>query len=98
MSAAYEQLAVDALEQIGATTARAQLDQVAQQAAAKSWSYSHFLGRLLEPELAARRQRVIDTTLRFAGLGAHAQPRSCHLPVRYALATSEVVVRHLAVL
>ena len=31
MSAAYEQLAVDALEQIGATTARAQLDQVAQQ-------------------------------------------------------------------
>ena len=52
MSAAYEQLAVDALEQIGATTARAQLDQVAQQAAAKSWSYSHFLGRLLEPDEA----------------------------------------------
>jgi hypothetical protein len=48
MSAAYEQLAVDALEQIGATTARAQLDQIAQQAAARSWSYSHFLGRLLE--------------------------------------------------
>jgi DNA replication protein DnaC len=70
MSAAYEQMAVDALEQIGATTARAQLDQIAQQAAAKSWSYSHFLGRLLEPEIAARRQRVIDTTLRFAGLPA----------------------------
>ena len=68
MSANYEQLAVDGLEQIGATTARGQLDQVAQQAAAASWSYSHFLGRLLEPELAARRQRVIDTCLHFSGL------------------------------
>ena len=68
MSAAYEQLAIDALDQIGATTAMVQLDQIAQQAAAKGWSYSHFLGRLLEPELAARRKRVIDTTLRFAGL------------------------------
>lgn len=67
-SAAYEQLALDALSQLGATTALGQLDQIAQQAAAKSWSYSHFLGRLLEPELAARRQRVVDTNLRFAGL------------------------------
>lgn len=68
MSVNYEQLAADGLEQIGATTARGQLDQVAQQAAAASWSYSHFLGRLLEPELAARRQRVIDTCLHFSGL------------------------------
>jgi DNA replication protein DnaC len=68
VSTAYEQLALSALEQIGATTALGQLDQIAQQAAAEDWSYSHFLGRLLEPELAARRQRVIDTNLRFAGL------------------------------
>ena len=68
MSVAYEQLALSALEQIGATTALAQLDQLAQRAAAEEWSYSHFLGRLLEPELAARRQRVIETNLRFAGL------------------------------
>jgi len=68
MSVNYEQLAADGLEQIGATTSRGQLDQVAQQAAAGSWSYSHFLGRLLEPELAARRQRVIDTCLHFSGL------------------------------
>jgi DNA replication protein DnaC len=68
MSVNYEQLATDGLEQIGATTALGQLDQVAQQAAAKSWSYSHFLGRLLEPELAARRQRVIDTCVHFSGL------------------------------
>jgi DNA replication protein DnaC len=68
MSINYELLAADGLEQIGANTARGQLDQFAQQAAAASWSYSHFLGRLLEPELAARRQRVIDTCLHFSGL------------------------------
>ena len=68
MSVNYEQLAADGLEQIGANTSRGQLDQVAQQAAAAGWSYSHFLGRLLEPELAARRQRVIDTCLHFSGL------------------------------
>jgi DNA replication protein DnaC len=68
MSINYEQLAADGLEQIGANTSRGQLDQVAQQAAAAGWSYSHFLGRLLEPELAARRQRVIDTCLHFSGL------------------------------
>lgn len=68
MSFNYEQLAADGLEQIGATTSRGQLDQIAQQAAAANWSYSHFLGRLLEPELAARRQRVIDTCIHFSGL------------------------------
>lgn len=68
MSANYEQLAAEGLDQIGATTSRGQLDQIAQQAAAAGWSYSHFLGRLLEPELAARRQRVIDTCLHFSGL------------------------------
>jgi DNA replication protein DnaC len=68
MSVNQEQLAADGLEQIGANTSRGQLDQIAQQAAAASWSYSHFLGRLLEPELAARRQRVIDTCLHFSGL------------------------------
>ena len=68
MSIAYEQLALEALEQIGATTAHAQLDSVAQQAAAASWSYSHFLGRLLQPELAARKARAIETNLRFAAL------------------------------
>jgi DNA replication protein DnaC len=64
----YEQLALEALLQIGASTAHAQLDSVAQQAAADRWSYSHFLGRLLEPEIAARRQRVIETSLHFSGL------------------------------
>jgi len=68
MSALHEQLASDGLLQIGATTAHAQLDSPAQQAAAHHWSYSHFLGRLLEAEIAARRQRVIETSLHFSGL------------------------------
>jgi DNA replication protein DnaC len=68
MSALHEQLASDGLLQIGATTAHAQLDSLAQQAAAHHWSYSHFLGRLLEAEIAARRQRVIETSLHFSGL------------------------------
>jgi DNA replication protein DnaC len=68
MSAIYEQLALDGLLQIGAATAHAQLDSLAQQAAANHWSYSHFLGRLLEPEIAARRQRVVETSLHFSGL------------------------------
>jgi hypothetical protein len=64
----YEQLALDGLSHIGASTAHAQLDSIAQQAAAAHWSYSHFLGRLLEPEIAARRQRVMETSLHFSGL------------------------------
>jgi hypothetical protein len=68
MSVNYEQPGLDGLLQIGAATAHAQLDSVAQQAAAGHWSYSHFLGRLLEPEIAARRQRVVDTSLHFSGL------------------------------
>src|SRR4030095_12892337 len=68
MSVAYEHLALSALQQIGATTALAPLAQLAHQPTAEDWSYSHFLGRLLEPELAPHRQRVIETNLRFAGL------------------------------
>ncbi len=57
-----------AWNRLGPRRPAANSDQIAQQAAAASWSYSHFLGRLLEPELAARRQRVIDTCLHFSGL------------------------------
>ena len=53
---------------MGGRAALAQLDSIAQQAAAKSWSYTHFLGALLQPEIAARKARVIETNLRFAGL------------------------------
>jgi DNA replication protein DnaC len=43
MSALHEQLASDGLLQIGATTAHAQLDSLAQQAAAHHWSYLKML-------------------------------------------------------
>ena len=62
----YEHLAKEGLESLGHASAAALLDQFAQQAAAENWSYSHFLGRLLEAELAARKQRSIDTCLRFS--------------------------------
>ena len=38
----YEHLAKEGLESLGHTTAAGLLDQIAQQAAADGWSYSHF--------------------------------------------------------
>jgi hypothetical protein len=49
MSALHEQLAAEGLLQIGATTAHAQLDSLAQQAAAHHWSYSHLSDDILNP-------------------------------------------------
>jgi DNA replication protein DnaC len=67
MSAAYEAQAPAALEQLGLWSALAHLDQVSQQAAAANWSYSHFLGFLLESELRERRRKTIALNLQFAG-------------------------------
>jgi DNA replication protein DnaC len=66
MSAVHEAKASDALLQLGLTVANAQLDSLAQQAAAQSWSYSDFLGRLLGGELTARLQKRITLNLQFA--------------------------------
>lgn len=66
MSAAYEAKASVGLEQLGLTTALAHLDTVAQQAAAEDWSYSHFLGYLLEGELAERHRKTVALSLQFA--------------------------------
>lgn len=63
MSVTYEQKAPAALEQLKLTTALAQLDSVSQQAAAASWSYSHFLGYLLEAELQERHRRTVRLNL-----------------------------------
>ena len=68
MSAAYEAQASAALEQLGLTTALAHLDSVAQQAAAGGWSYSHFLGYLLEAEISARHQQTVRLNLQFSRL------------------------------
>jgi len=44
MSIAYEQKAATGLQELGLSTAYAQLDSASQNAAANDWSYSHFLG------------------------------------------------------
>jgi DNA replication protein DnaC len=67
MSAAYEAKASAALEQLGLAVALGHLDPVSQQAAAESWSYSHFLGYLLEGELQERRRKTVALNLQFAG-------------------------------
>lgn len=66
MSIAYETRAVDGLEQLGLATARGQLDGAAQRAAAEGWSYTHFLGYLLDGELTQRRRKCIELNLQFA--------------------------------
>lgn len=66
MSANYEAKAVAGLEQLGLRVASAQLDQAAQKAAAQAWSYSHFLGYLLEGELAERHRKTVELSLQFA--------------------------------
>lgn len=62
----FEPKAQAALDRLGLTTARDRLDQIAQQAAAGQWSYSHFLGRLLDDELTERHQRTVTLNLQFA--------------------------------
>jgi DNA replication protein DnaC len=68
MSVAYEQQASTALQQLGLAIAEKQVDQAAQQAAAASWSYTHFLGYLLEAELRFRREKTVRLSLMFANL------------------------------
>jgi DNA replication protein DnaC len=66
MSIPYESKAAAGLEHLGLKVASQQLDQAAQQAAAGQWSYTHFLGYLLDGELEERRQRAIELSLQFA--------------------------------
>jgi DNA replication protein DnaC len=66
MSNIYEHKAVSALDSLGLRVAGGHLDQAAQQAAAGQWSYTHFLGYLLDAELEERRRRAIELSLQFA--------------------------------
>jgi DNA replication protein DnaC len=68
MSIAYEQKACAALQQLGLEIAEKQLDQAAQQAAASGWSYTHFLGYLLDAELHFRHEKTVRLNLQFANL------------------------------
>lgn len=66
MSVVYEQKATTALSQLGLKVALGHLDQVSQQAAAANWSYTHFLGYLLDGEMAERHRRTVELNLQFA--------------------------------
>lgn len=65
-SVPYQQRAEDGLEELGLSVAREQLDGVAQRAAAEGWSYTHFLGYLLDNELKERHRKRIALNLQFA--------------------------------
>jgi DNA replication protein DnaC len=66
MSVTYEAKASAALENLGLTVALSHLDAVCQRAAAEGWSYSHFLGYLLDGELAERHRRTVLFNLQLA--------------------------------
>jgi DNA replication protein DnaC len=66
MSIAFESKATQALEQLGLSVAMNHLDQAAQQAAAQQWSYTHFLGYLLDGEMKDRQRRGVEMSLKLA--------------------------------
>jgi DNA replication protein DnaC len=66
MSVNYEALAQDGLARLELNVASARLDGAAQRAAAESWSYTHFLGYLLDGELQERQRRRVELNLQFA--------------------------------
>jgi DNA replication protein DnaC len=65
-SLVFERQASAHLEKLGLTTAHQHLDSVCQQASASGWSYSHFLGYLLDGELSERRRKTVALNLQFA--------------------------------
>ena len=65
-SSIYEAKAKEGLDHLGLTVASDYLDSAAQRAAAEAWSYSHFLGYLLDGELQERHRRTVELNLRFA--------------------------------
>lgn len=66
MSQVYEQMALDGLVDLKMTKAAEVLDSVTQQAAANEWSYSHFLGRLIEAEQQYRLEKNINIAYKMA--------------------------------
>jgi DNA replication protein DnaC len=66
VSTTFENRAVEGLEHLGLTVAHAHLDAVAQRAAAEGWTYTHFLGYLLDGELAERHRRRVELNMQFA--------------------------------
>jgi DNA replication protein DnaC len=66
MSQVYEEKALAYLEQLGLSVPQQRLDAICQHAAAQQWSYSHFLGYLLEAEVQERHRRTVQRNVQFA--------------------------------
>lgn len=66
MSRVMEERAMTALAELGLVTARLHLDSVSQQAASEEWTYTHFLGYLLDGEIKEKRRRAVELNLQFA--------------------------------
>jgi DNA replication protein DnaC len=62
----FEERALTGLEELKLMTAALDLDTVSQRAAAESWSYTEFLGCLLDGELKQRHQIRVGMSLQFA--------------------------------
>lgn len=65
-SVVFQERATEALSLLGLPVAREHLDGVAQRAAAEHWSYTHFLGYLLDGELQERNRKRVELNLQFA--------------------------------
>jgi DNA replication protein DnaC len=65
-SIVYQERASEGLSLLGLSVAREQLDGASQRAAAEQWSYTHFLGYLLDGELSERHRKRIALNLQFA--------------------------------
>ena len=66
MSVVFEEKAASGLETLGLTYVQEKLDSVAQRAAAETWSYTHFLGYLLDSEIQQRHEKRVKLNLQFA--------------------------------
>jgi DNA replication protein DnaC len=66
MSTVFESRAAEGLERLGLSVAQAHLDAAAQRAAAEGWTYTHFLGYLLDGELTERHRKRVELNLQFA--------------------------------
>ncbi|HEY3283019.1 MAG TPA: IS21-like element helper ATPase IstB [Armatimonadota bacterium] len=66
MTPLLEEQAQAALEKLGLKGVQERLDGACQRAAAESWSYSAFLGYLLDAEVQERHRRSVEFNLKFA--------------------------------
>lgn len=68
MSIPFGEKATTGLIKLGLKVAADHLDSAAQQAAAEAWSYSHFLGYLLEGELNERHRKTVEFNIQLSHL------------------------------